>query len=113
MRIILNSTWFIAASLLLFTECSGEKAKKSGRRITRQEFGKAWPLTVEEAYLECEAYAVTVSANGKTYAVNGRAIDQHKHPDLTEIWAIDESYHDPAIRKDIGKLIDEGLKLCK
>jgi len=48
--------------------------------------------------------------NGKTYALNGTARNSGKYPDINPIWAPDPKLH--GAKKDIGVLIDKGLKLC-
>jgi len=77
--------------------------------IARADFGSDWPLTVAEGTLACEgAGAVTFTAEGTTYAVNGLAAGMDRWADIDPIWA-------PApggLKKNIGPLIDRGLALC-
>lgn len=74
-----------------------------------------WPLTVPEGTLACESLGrglgrVTITVGGKTYWVNGTAKGTHRYADLEEIWRADPSY--PAIKVNIGPLLDRGLALC-
>lgn len=74
-----------------------------------------WPLTVPEGTLACESLGgrlgrVTITANGTTYWVNGLAKGTHRFADLDEIWRADPSF--PAIKVNIGPLLDRGLALC-
>jgi hypothetical protein len=73
--------------------------------------GKQWPLTVDSGTLSCDGSdgvgSVTFETGGKLYAVNGLA-RQDGYADITPIWA-KAGY---GLRKNIGPLIDRGLKLC-
>lgn len=80
--------------------------------VSRAEMGDDWPLTVEAGTLRCDADAVTfVTEDGREYAVNGTAIGRHDHPEIDPIWANDPDPYLP--KKNIGPLIEEGLKLCE
>jgi hypothetical protein len=80
-------------------------------QIGRADLGNAWPLTVSSGTLACEdAGAVTFTTNGKTYAVNGMAMGTHTWDDIRPIWADSHGMGGP--KKNIGPLIDKGLKLC-
>lgn len=95
---------------LLFVACSGGGGE--GEKVTSDEFGSDWPLTVNEGYLNCEgAGAVTFTdEDGNTYAVNGTAQGSTDYPEIDEIWA--DSNNDFAPKKNIGPLIDRGLEIC-
>jgi hypothetical protein len=96
-------------------ESSGERADglgADGLRVSRSEFGKDWPLTVEEGVLRCEgAGAVTISTGGTTYAVNGLAGGMDIYRDINAIWA--DNPQIPSTKQYIGDLIDMGLELCE
>ncbi len=93
---------------LLTTACTGE----DGTRISRDSFEGEWPFTVDEGVLNCEgAGAVTFSAEGTTYAVNGTAMGTSDYPDVDVIWADDPEGPGPKIW--IGDVIDQGLDLCE
>lgn len=88
----------------------------SGRRVTRADFGKSWPLKVDSGTLMCDgkdgfgdAYIVV---DGQKYALNGLAKGSHKYMDIRPIWANDKALG-PGLKKDIGPLIDAALELCK
>lgn len=76
-----------------------------------------WPLTVERGQLRCigsrgAGAVVFLTPDGTNYAVNGTAKTQL--PDVAEIdaiWANDRSLG-AGLKKDIGPLIERGLKLC-
>jgi hypothetical protein len=90
------------------------------RRITKAQFGTNWPLTVLSGTLGCTSPpfpgAVTFTTNsGTTYWVNGTAGDsasQHGWRNIRPIWARVRHPLFPGQRKDIGVLIDAGLRLC-
>ena len=93
-----------------------ESAGRSGKRISRADYGKAWPLTVDEGTLSCNSDAVTfTSDDGTTYWVNGTAgdmADEHGWKDIHPNWAASPTpIYGP--KKSIGPLIDDGLKLCQ
>lgn len=93
--------------------------------IYESEYGKHWPFTVSYGQLACSgAGAITFTAHGKTYAVNGLATSDNKYSNIREIWKDDsETEHAKYMRKQgrpdlvpkisIGPIIDRGLKLCK
>lgn len=80
--------------------------------VSRTTLGDQWPLRVEEGVLHCDGAdgfgAVTITADGVTFALNGTARGRKQWPDVDPIWASSD-----IDKKDIGVLIDEGLKLCK
>ena len=85
-------------------------------RISRSEYGEAWPFTVAEGVLRGIALGgplveVSFTANGVTYAVNGVARSNKKYHPLEDIWVKDP--HLPIARINIGPIIDRGLKLAR
>jgi hypothetical protein len=118
---------FLIVSSLLFV-CSSPQQSTSGGssssqpqiapneiRIARQDFGNAWPFTVEEGVLSCKGKGgvgeVVLTANGTTYALNGVAKGTKKYRPIDDIWAENPSL--AGTKKDIGPIIERGLKLCK
>jgi hypothetical protein len=77
-------------------------------QITAAEFGRDWPLTVEGGTLVCEGPsavgAVYFETEGTRYGVNGLADGTEIRP----IWK--DAQH--GLKKNIGPLIDIGLKIC-
>ena len=47
---------------------------RSGREVTRQQYGDAWPFTVDRVILDCDA--------------GGRAIVKTRSPDVTGTWGL-------------------------
>jgi hypothetical protein len=93
--------------------------------ISADEYGKQWPFTVSRGQLACSGSgAVTFTANGKTYAVNGLAKSDRRNSNIEEIWKSDSDSElakymlnknrpDLVPKISIGPIIDSGLKLCK
>jgi hypothetical protein len=94
---------------------AGSDSSSSGKRVSRSDYGKDWPLKVESGTLSCNDGAVTFTSNeGKIYWVNGTAGNQAAEQgwqDIHPIWAKNpDPYSGP--KKYIGPLIDDGLALC-
>lgn len=102
-------TAFVLASVLAACSTSGAE-----QDVTRNDFGKEWPLTVESGTLRCDASSVTFESRGTTYAVNGTAQGRASSEGWTEIdaiWADDPSV--PGTKINIGPLLNRGLELCE
>jgi len=90
----------------------------NARYLTRADFGKDWPLTVDSGVVHCtKGSAVTFETGGDTYAVNGTArgfMEQEGWEDITDspIWAENPDYPGVGLKIDIGVIIDAGLDLC-
>lgn len=106
----------IAAFALALVGCSSASSSTSGdsahsKEVSANQYGDAWPLTVDSGTLACDGGAVTfTTTDGTVYPVNGTAMDQMQDgPDLHDIWA-----NDPEVKgeKKYMVLIDDGLKLC-
>lgn len=91
-------------------ESSGEE-DADGMRVSADDYGDDWPLTVSSGTLDCQREAVTFTTQGTTYAVNGMAESHDLGVDIEPIWA--DNPEIPGTKKNIGPLIDDGLELCK
>jgi hypothetical protein len=80
--------------------------------ISRATFKGTWPFTVSSGVLRCEPPdTITFSAGGKTYAVNGPALDQGI-PNVTPIWKRDgRTGYGP--RLYLGDVNARGHDLCE
>ncbi len=80
-----------------------------------KDYGAVWPFTVSGGTLRCGGPGwVTLDAAGNTYAINSLAAGQASAEgwhDVHEIWATDPDAGID-IKKNIGPIIDDGLKLC-
>ncbi len=108
--------------------------------ISKAQFGKKWPLTVDEGNVKCLPIgngAVVFEAEGKTYAVNGTAkgfANKHGFYPIEEIWLTDPKFKQMAKeiarsekkpieeviksmgtppKLDISPVLNAGVKLCK
>ena len=99
--------WFvgvIAAFAIALVACDA-------REVTRDQYGTAWPLTVDSAALHCENDAVWATIRGRDYALNGWAQTYKSLPELPRsLWRNDPRV--PGLKVSIGPLIRDGLALC-
>lgn len=82
--------------------------------VSRETMKDEWPLTLSSGVLGCERGAVTFSANGITYAINGTAMAQGRKlgwRDIREVWKGNLAI--PGTKINIGPMIEKGLLLCK
>lgn len=100
--------------LMLAVGCGGEPEK--GFPISQEQFGEQWPLTVPNGRLSCiwftgrRQIVTFISPDGTEYAVNGQAIGSGYFTPIDSIHKPDPT--NPPAKKNIGVLINEGLKLC-
>lgn len=95
----------LVALALVLASCS-----KRGVKVSRAEYGDAWPLTVESGRLECvPPSAIIFHSGGETYAVNGTA-DSLGYRDIRPIWR--DNPDGPTPKINIGPLIKRGLAYC-
>lgn len=80
----------------------------SGVKVTREELGPAWPLTISEGILRCESgHEITLQRGGTTYTLN-RQVEHGAYSDIGPIRA-----DDPAGgKKDLSPLTERGTRLC-
>lgn len=108
--------FFVVLGLVTLIGFSNSNAAGNSREVTRKEFGEKWPLTVDKGVIECrqsfgpKSGVVVFVAGGKTYALNGLA-KSRKFADIEPIWRPNPDI--PQLKMDIGRLIEEALKLCK
>ena len=85
--------------------------ERDGLRVTRSEFGPAWPFTAEAGVLRCRdsahGAAVTFESEGEVYALNEPA-KAAGHADVRAIRDIDH-YGKP---RDLSFLVERGVELC-
>lgn len=67
---------------------------------------------MESGTLACDDRAVTFTANGTTYAVNGLAETLVRGQKIDPIWQDNEALGE-GFKKNIGPLLDRGLGLCE
>lgn len=96
------------ASVVTFTP-----AEPAGLTVSRSTWTDgAWPLTVDEVVLGCQDDgAVTVTAHGSKYGLNGPAVSQLGLPDATPVIGVPDP-DKPGMHVDARALIAKGLELC-
>jgi len=103
---------FIGVALLLwFPPPRTENGKaQQGIKISKADFGKSWPFTVQDGQLRCVGTGVVVFSSGGTeYAVNG----DPNSGGYASIQAIAKPAHIPGgPRINLLPIIDRGLRLC-
>lgn len=82
------------------------------RMVHKEDYGDAWPFTVDQGVVRCVAprNEVVFSSGGKAYAVNGTAKANDLYADIGSIWK-----DDPMIagaKVSIGPILELGLSLC-
>ena len=105
----------IAAVLVaLLSVATASAASARAVWITKHQYGKRWPFTVNAGGLACVHYSsVIFTSRGITYAVNGTAKGEHRYANIEKIWRFNPAYpRSFGLRIDIGPIIDRGLKLC-
>ena len=116
MRVVVASLVALAALNLSACGASPSGTAPNERIVSREDYGSAWPLTVESGTLRCEgAGAVTFTSDddGTTYWINGLAggsAEDRGWEEVRAIWADDPTT--PGLKIYIGSLIDDGLALC-
>ena len=92
------------------------------QKISRDEFGATWPLTVGEGILRCDVAdpirpgitPITFENAGRRYALNGVArgwAERKGWVDARAIWLDDKAI--PGTKVVLAPLIERGLQLCK
>lgn len=92
---------------------SGSTDAANSKQVSRESIPD-WPLTVDSGLLRCDGAngvgAVTIEVDGTVYALNGVAKGRGTYSDIAPIWADNPAA--AGLKKNIGVMIDEGLKLC-
>jgi hypothetical protein len=110
-----NKVSFIFLSLFVISSFSCIAFAGETIYVTEKEYGDQWPFTVTEGQLGCigGSRSIIFIANGKTYAVNGMALNQAGRmgwSKIDEIWKKNPQI--PGAGISIGTIIDKGLSLC-
>lgn len=90
-----------------------------GKPVSREQFGDAWPFTVEWGCVDCVRNTktgmpmATFETMGKyriVYGLNGHAI-AYGFPDISDIWK--DNPEIPGTKISIGPIIDLALEQCR
>jgi hypothetical protein len=76
--------------------------------ISRAAYGTQWPFTVPQGVLQCSDGAVTFTAAGKRYALNGAA----RRQGFASVYPIHANDEDTGFAKDLAPVVNHGLELC-
>lgn len=102
---------------------------RSEKIIYKADYGNDWPFTVDKGVLKCSSNQVLFIVNGKRYAINGTAqglASSLGYSAVEEIWAYDSAMRQQLLAKgysrveleeikpriSVGRIIQDGLKLC-
>jgi len=109
----LRTPALLAVVALSLAAC-GSSDPPGGRKVSKADFGDAWPFTVDSGTLYCKgsstAGAVTLRAGGKDLRAQQHGEHVRPRPRLTPIWADDPT--SAGSKKSINPLITAGLRLC-
>lgn len=82
--------------------------------VHQDDYGDAWPFTVESGVIRClTGERVVFESGGVTYAINGLArgaMEQQGWSDVGEIWR--DNPEGPAPKVSLDGMISLGLGLC-
>lgn len=93
----------------------------ASKRVHRADFGDAWPLTVDRAWLRHDdnTGALRIQVGWKVYALNGLAASHHGDRDITPIHAAnpdippyaDDDGEQVIVRKSLTPLVSAAQTL--
>lgn len=91
----------------------------TGEFISLEEYGRKWPLTIQQGHLNCrsrtiaryEKKDVTITLDGKTWALNGSARGSGDFLPLEDIWRDNPEIE--GAKMSVGDIIGRGLRLCR
>ena len=86
---------------------TGQRANRI--RVTQEQFGDRWPLTVDAGEIECiDGFLLVFHYEDATYALNGAAISRG-YPEIDPIWK--DRADGIAPKENIGPLLKAGRAL--
>jgi hypothetical protein len=94
----------------------GTTTSRNAVEISATEFGKEWPFTVERGTLACvpPGSNVVFTANGVTYALNGRARGAKRWAEIDPIRrTIPIEGSDEPLGASVSAVIARGIRLCE
>jgi hypothetical protein len=117
----MKNVYLILFSILLYSCGSGSSSSTGewpkSQKISKEQFGDKWPLTVDAGTVVCVdgASVIFVADNRSKYAVNGTAkskkrMQENGWLDIGEIWKKDPEL--PGASMDIRPILDAGVALC-
>jgi hypothetical protein len=104
----------LSCAALVLCACSPDKGFGETKEVTADDYGSAWPLTVDTAKVNkvCDGdAAVAVVVDGKTFVISGLDKPDAANSGFLDYWLKDESQESG--RKDLAPLVAEGESLCE
>lgn len=97
----------VLSLIIVLPGCSSDNGFAT-REVTRNDYGSAWPLTVDHAVLACEPGGVpTVTVEGRSYGLYETSTDLPQG--LLRVWVNDPTTGMPISAKP---LLGDALTLC-
>lgn len=84
--------------------------QESRLEVGREQLGEQWPLTVERGTLACDDRDLTITVDGRVYALGAGGEGTGAGSPIDPLRAADED--EPGARKSLGPLISRAAELC-
>ena len=108
-RLVRRLIPFLGA-LLLVVACSPDKGFAT-RKVSREDYGVQWPLTVDGGVLACEPGDVaTITVDGRTWPLDG-VTEAGAYEGFLRIWER-RAGEGADSRKDLSPLTEDAYALC-
>lgn len=102
----------IACVILVLCGCSSDKGFGTTEEVTADDYGSAWPLTVDSAKLTCsEVGSLSITVDGQTFALDPEPYPAAIHPNLGR--ALIPAPSSPNGYKDLAPLLEDAGALCE
>ena len=100
----------ILTTVLLFALAACGGGSDEGKVVDANEFGQAWPLSVESGVVTCESGNIALfTTEGTTYGLNPPALDAN-YPDVEPLRIANPAI--PELKMDLGTLVNLALRQC-
>lgn len=106
----MRSLLVLALMVLMLGACSADKGFGEAKKVTSEEFGALWPLTVDSVTLNCDDGWISVFVEGEGFRIDDVTGPGGVDKRFLRYWATDESQD--SRRRDVTSLIEEGETLC-
>jgi hypothetical protein len=101
----MNHIWMVVLVSLL-VGCG-----TSGREVSQQEFGAAWPFTVVRGHVDCvQGSAAIFKAGGTSYQLNGFATSRG-YTRIDPIWR--DNPNNPGTKVPITPILSIAMERCR
>lgn len=101
----------LVAATSVTLACSPDKGFGASRAVDAEDYGAAWPLTVETAVLNCSPEGLLlIQVDGRSFDLEASGIGD-AHPAFRRVWAEDPKRSNQ--RRDLGALVEDARELCE